>query len=72
MRTDNGRSTSIWMDVGDIPEPPQLDADTQADMCIAGAGIAGLTTAYLLGREGRTVVVMDDRPLGGGVAECIA
>jgi len=31
-----------------------------------GAGIAGLTTAYLLAREGRAVVLIDDGPLGGG------
>ena len=27
---------------------PQLPADAKADVCIVGAGIAGLTTAYLL------------------------
>jgi glycine/D-amino acid oxidase-like deaminating enzyme/nitrite reductase/ring-hydroxylating ferredoxin subunit len=31
-----------------------------------GAGIAGLTTAYLLAREGKSVVVLDDGPLAGG------
>lgn len=31
-----------------------------------GAGISGLTTAYLLAREGRKVVVLDDGPIGGG------
>ncbi len=31
-----------------------------------GAGIAGLTTAYLLGREGKKVVVLDDGPTAGG------
>ena len=31
-----------------------------------GAGIAGLTTAYLLAREGKEVVVLDDGPIGGG------
>jgi len=31
-----------------------------------GAGIAGLTTAYLLAREGLSVIVLDDGPIGGG------
>ena len=30
-------------------------------------GIAGLTTAYLLEREGRSVVVLDDGVVGGGM-----
>jgi glycine/D-amino acid oxidase-like deaminating enzyme len=29
-------------------------------------GIAGLTTAYLLAREGKSVIVLDDGPIGGG------
>src|ERR1041385_5246492 len=36
-------------------------------VCIIGAGIAGLTTAYLLVREGKSVVVLDDGPMGGGM-----
>ena len=35
-------------------------------MCIVGAGIAGMTTAYLLAREGKKVVVLDDGPIAGG------
>jgi glycine/D-amino acid oxidase-like deaminating enzyme/nitrite reductase/ring-hydroxylating ferredoxin subunit len=33
--------------------------DLRCDVCVIGAGIAGLTTAYLLAREGRQVVVLD-------------
>ena len=35
-------------------------------MCVIGAGIAGITTAYLLARGGRRVVVLNDGPVGGG------
>jgi glycine/D-amino acid oxidase-like deaminating enzyme/nitrite reductase/ring-hydroxylating ferredoxin subunit len=35
-------------------------------VCIVGAGIAGLTTAYLTAREGRSVVVLDDGAIGSG------
>jgi glycine/D-amino acid oxidase-like deaminating enzyme/nitrite reductase/ring-hydroxylating ferredoxin subunit len=38
-----------------------------ADVCIVGAGIAGLTIAYLLAREGKAVIVLDDGPIGGGM-----
>ena len=44
----------------------QLTTDVETDVCIIGAGIAGMTTAYLLAREGRRVVVLDDGPVAGG------
>jgi glycine/D-amino acid oxidase-like deaminating enzyme/nitrite reductase/ring-hydroxylating ferredoxin subunit len=66
MKSDSGDSTSIWMDTADTPDRPALDADLQTDVCVVGAGIAGLTTAYLLARDGRSVVVLDDGPIGGG------
>ncbi len=37
----------------------------RTDVCIVGAGIAGLTTACLLAREGRSVVVLDDGSVCG-------
>jgi len=66
MKTDNGRTTSVWMQTADMPEQTQLKEDVQADVVIVGAGIAGLTTAYLLTKEGKRVVVLDDGPLAGG------
>lgn len=58
-------TTSIWASV-DIPSRPALSKNVSADVCITGAGIAGLTTAYLLARGGRSVVVLDDGPIAGG------
>ncbi|HEY0385631.1 MAG TPA: FAD-dependent oxidoreductase, partial [Pyrinomonadaceae bacterium] len=43
------------------------EKDEQADVVIVGAGIAGMTTAYMLASEGRSVVVLDDGPIGGGM-----
>jgi glycine/D-amino acid oxidase-like deaminating enzyme/nitrite reductase/ring-hydroxylating ferredoxin subunit len=43
-----------------------LAGGARADVCVVGGGIAGLTTAYLLSRGGRQVVLVDDGPLGGG------
>jgi glycine/D-amino acid oxidase-like deaminating enzyme len=40
--------------------------DASADVCVVGAGIAGLTTAYLLTKAGKKVVVLDNGPIGGG------
>jgi glycine/D-amino acid oxidase-like deaminating enzyme/nitrite reductase/ring-hydroxylating ferredoxin subunit len=49
-----------------VPEEPRLSSNETADVCIVGAGIAGLTTAYLLAREGQKVIVLDDGPTAGG------
>ena len=57
-----------WMDVPPI-EFPRLDRDCRADVCIVGAGISGLSTAYALAREGRSVVVLDDGAVGGGMTQ---
>src|SRR5687767_8641580 len=54
------------MPTPDTRAAPQLTTDVETDVCIIGAGIAGMTTAYLLAREGRRVVVLDDGPVAGG------
>ena len=51
----------------EVPSETALDKDTSTNVCVIGAGIAGLTTAYLLAREGKSVVVLDDGPIGGGM-----
>jgi glycine/D-amino acid oxidase-like deaminating enzyme/nitrite reductase/ring-hydroxylating ferredoxin subunit len=66
MRSDSGRTTSLWMATADVPECPTLLQNAKCEVCIVGAGIAGLTTAYQLGVAGRRVVVLDDGPIGGG------
>ena len=67
MKDDSQASTSIWMATANTPSQSPLRESIRTDVCIIGAGIAGLTTAYLLGREGRSVVVLDDGPIGGGM-----
>jgi glycine/D-amino acid oxidase-like deaminating enzyme/nitrite reductase/ring-hydroxylating ferredoxin subunit len=66
MRSDSGYTTSVWMDTASVPEYPPLRGDLRTNVCIVGAGIAGMTTAYLLARAGRAVIVIDDGPIGGG------
>lgn len=66
MTSPSGDSVSVWLASTPLVEPPPLDRDETADVCIVGAGIAGLTTAYLLALEGRSVAVIDDGPVGGG------
>ena len=66
MITDNGESVSVWMGTADTRAETQLTTDVETDVCIIGAGIAGMTTGYLLAREGRRVVILDDGPVAGG------
>jgi len=66
MKQNSGGTNSPWKTGELTTQLPALDADLQADVCIVGGGISGLTTAYLLAREGRSVVVLDDGPIGGG------
>ncbi|HEX6648897.1 MAG TPA: FAD-dependent oxidoreductase [Pyrinomonadaceae bacterium] len=67
MKDDSQASTSIWMATANTPSQSPLKESIRTDVCIVGAGIAGLSTAYLLGREGRSVVVLDDGAVGGGM-----
>lgn len=65
MPSESGATTSYWMDAG-LPSFPPLDANAAVDVCVIGAGIAGLSTAYHAAREGRSVLVIDDGRAGGG------
>ncbi|MBA2733941.1 MAG: FAD-dependent oxidoreductase [Acidobacteria bacterium] len=68
MKSDSGQTTSIWMATAkEIESDGQLAEDMSVDVCIVGAGIAGMTTAYLLAREGKRVVVLDDGAIGGSM-----
>jgi glycine/D-amino acid oxidase-like deaminating enzyme/nitrite reductase/ring-hydroxylating ferredoxin subunit len=62
----NGASTSIWMATASVPTYPPLAGDLDAGVCVIGGGIAGLTTAYLLSREGHDVVLIDALGIGAG------
>lgn len=67
MQPTSGTTTSVWIATADTPSENPLSKDTNADVCVVGAGIAGLTVAHLLARAGKSVVVLDDGPIGGGM-----
>ena len=63
------RHESVWTGSATMPEFSPLQENLHVDVCIVGAGIAGLTTAYLLARSGQEVVVLDDGPVAGGMTQ---
>ncbi len=60
------RSMSVWEATGAQPEFADLREDFSVDVCVVGAGIAGMSVAHTLVEEGRKVVVLDDNAVGGG------
>ena len=62
----SGATTSVWMATAHLEARPALASDAKVDICVVGAGIAGLTTAYLLAARGHSVLVMDDGMIASG------
>lgn len=65
MAAHGGMTTSYWAAGTELTRPP-LDRDARCDVCVIGAGIAGLSVAYELATAGRAVVVIDAETPGGG------
>ena len=61
-----GETTSIWQGTCEVPRYPKLARSGTTEVCVVGAGIAGLCVAHHLAREGKKVTVLDDGPIGGG------
>ena len=62
-----GNNVSFWERTAKKFRSESLGADLTTDVCVVGGGIAGVTTAYLVAKEGRNVVLLDDGPLGSGM-----
>jgi glycine/D-amino acid oxidase-like deaminating enzyme/nitrite reductase/ring-hydroxylating ferredoxin subunit len=60
---------SLWTDSVQMPKFDPLKESPRVDVCIVGAGIAGLSTAYMLTKAGRSVVVLDDGEIADGMTQ---
>lgn len=50
---------SYWIESTQFPTFPRLSENIKTKVAIIGAGITGITTAYLLAKEGIDVVLID-------------
>jgi glycine/D-amino acid oxidase-like deaminating enzyme/nitrite reductase/ring-hydroxylating ferredoxin subunit len=55
----NVDTVPYWIDSAALPKFTKLDRDEAVDVAVVGAGITGLTAAYLLTLEGRRVAVLE-------------
>ncbi|MBK7971240.1 MAG: FAD-binding oxidoreductase [Bacteroidetes bacterium] len=61
-----GSNFSYWSETSRQNKYTPLTMDTETDILIVGAGIAGLSIAYQLVKEGRKVIVVEDGIIGSG------
>lgn len=67
MQRSPQETLSVWEDFSqDASQFPMLNHNTNADVCIIGAGITGLTTAYILAKSGKKVVLVDAWDIAAG------
>jgi glycine/D-amino acid oxidase-like deaminating enzyme/nitrite reductase/ring-hydroxylating ferredoxin subunit len=57
---------SVWSEAKPTPPQAPLEGNLIVDDAVVGGGITGITTALLLARAGRRVVVLEARRIGKG------
>jgi glycine/D-amino acid oxidase-like deaminating enzyme/nitrite reductase/ring-hydroxylating ferredoxin subunit len=57
---------SLWIETTPETAYPALEDRVEVDVVVVGAGITGVTTAWLLKREGRRVALVEMRRVGEG------
>jgi glycine/D-amino acid oxidase-like deaminating enzyme/nitrite reductase/ring-hydroxylating ferredoxin subunit len=60
-------SKSLWMDIDVAPDNGVLDGVHECDVAVIGSGIAGISTAYELCEQGKSVIVIDRGRICGGM-----
>ncbi|NLK17090.1 MAG: FAD-dependent oxidoreductase [Clostridiales bacterium] len=63
----NRQNVSLWMETSTKKSYPKLQRHMSVDAAVIGGGLAGITVAYLLKRQGLSTCVLEAREIGGGV-----
>jgi len=53
------RNVPVWIDTAPIQKFPKLERNISVDVVVVGAGVTGITAAYLLKKAGSTVALID-------------
>jgi glycine/D-amino acid oxidase-like deaminating enzyme/nitrite reductase/ring-hydroxylating ferredoxin subunit len=64
MQNPDVETHSLWSEYA-LPSHAALDRDIEVDVVIVGAGLTGITTAYLLRKEGVRVALIDRGKVAG-------
>jgi glycine/D-amino acid oxidase-like deaminating enzyme len=62
----SGHNQSSWFKDIDPIKFDKLNRNISVDVAIVGGGIAGITTAYLLSKSGKSVALLEDGYIGSG------
>lgn len=62
----SGKNKSVWLESMTSFATDKIKASIKADVLVIGGGIAGLTTAYALVKEGKKVLLAEDGYIGSG------
>ena len=69
MKANDGATVPVWGVVRSEPTLQDPEPPREVEVAVIGAGIAGLTTAFLLRREGLDVTIFDEGAPGSGQTE---
>src|SRR5262249_33272969 len=64
------QSQSYWSVSASLPSFESLTRDAQTDVVVIGAGLTGITTAYLLKKAGAKVILLDRQRCAWGDTGC--